>query len=107
MNIVEMKNAKPLPAQQDIDVEDRKRRLIVEFAIENVSVVKRRADKETKAKTRASDEKEKKKIKEVETKTQERRKKRDRETTAEEDEISKMGRIISQKRQKKRMAKKR
>jgi nucleolar protein 4 len=40
-----------------VDVEDKKRRLIAEFAIENAQVVHRRSDRENKMRERRDDEK--------------------------------------------------
>ena len=81
INIVEMKNAIP-PKPTDV-VEDRKRRLIVEFAIENVSIVKRRATKdvERRQKPDVNEDAFKEKI-----------------LTPEDREKAKLGKIIAQKR---------
>jgi nucleolar protein 4 len=109
LDLVEMKNAQPMDPGRDISQDDRKRRLIVEFAIENVSVVKRRQEKEKVHKDKAMSAKEikaqqeRQKAQEIED---ERRRKRagnkpsalDAEAAAQ----AKMGKIISKKRQLKR-----
>lgn len=98
LDLVEMKNAKPLGPRDSatagtgaVDEDSRKRRLIVEFAIENISVVKRRADKEVNHKVQAAHKKEGDAKKEEE-------RVREENMTPEEREQAKVGRIISKKR---------
>lgn len=95
LDLVEMKNAKSLGPRDIEDDDSRKRRLIVEFAIENISVVKRRADKESNHRNQAASAKSKKAEKEEE---EAENKKREVNMTEEEREKAKMGRIISKKR---------
>lgn len=95
LDLVTMKNAKPLGTRDIEDDDSRKRRVIVEFAIENISVVKRRADKELAHKNRAISKKQEKEEKEDEARMA---KKRESEMTTEEREKAKLGRIISKKR---------
>ncbi|ORY83199.1 hypothetical protein BCR37DRAFT_298340 [Protomyces lactucae-debilis] len=109
LDLVKMKNAQPMDPGRDVSQDDRKRRLIVEFAIENVGVVKRRQEKEKMHKEKALSAKdlkaqqERQRAEEVED---ERRRKRagnkpsalDAEAAAQ----AKMGKIISKKRQMKR-----
>lgn len=92
LDLVEMKNAKPLEQREvPLELDDRKRRLIVEFAIENVSVVKRREDKQTGSRIKASSDKQKLEQKKAEEEENEK-------MTPEQREKSKLGKIISQKR---------
>ncbi|CCG83823.1 protein of unknown function [Taphrina deformans PYCC 5710] len=94
LDLVEMKNAKPLGPRADaaeLPDDNRKRRLIVEFAIENISVVKRRAEKETGHRVKASQQKQLEASARAETE-------REEAMTPEEREKAKVGRIISKKR---------
>jgi nucleolar protein 4 len=53
---VDLKSLPSAVKGRDASAADRKRRLIVEFALENVNVVKRRGDREVKARTRPADD---------------------------------------------------
>ncbi|KAJ5495659.1 hypothetical protein N7539_000775 [Penicillium diatomitis] len=101
-----------IPANNDEEDKDRKKRLIVEFAIENVQIIKRRKDLEEKKrldKEKAEQEKEAAAKEEAENKGMKRKrggKGKDGEEEPEEDDdenkVAKRNRIIAQKRMKRK-----
>ncbi|KAJ5714979.1 uncharacterized protein N7483_012160 [Penicillium malachiteum] len=96
----------PVSAQTDGD-KDKKKRLIVEFAIENAQVIKRRQELQEK-KEKEKEEKEKKKAEkeqEEADKQGQKRKKEEEEDPAEENKLAKRNRIIAKKRMQRRSRK--
>ncbi|KAJ5719503.1 hypothetical protein N7493_007081 [Penicillium malachiteum] len=97
----------PVSAQTDGD-KDKKKRLIVEFAIENAQVIKRRQElqekkeKEKEEKLKKQAEKEKQ---DAEQKGQKRKKEEEAEDPEEENKLAKRNRIIAKKRMQRRSRK--
>ncbi|KAF7713058.1 Uncharacterized protein PECH_008497 [Penicillium ucsense] len=101
-----------IPANNDEEDKDRKKRLIVEFAIENVQIIKRRKELEEKKrldKEKAEQEKEATAKEEADSKGMKRKrggKGKDGEEDPEEDDdenkVAKRNRIIAQKRMKRK-----
>ncbi|EPX72516.1 RNA-binding protein [Schizosaccharomyces octosporus yFS286] len=92
----------PEPEMPTVDFNDRPRRLIVEFAIENIKVVKRRQEKEITFREKAKQMREKK---EEEAQQQKRKRKDSSGDDSEKEKKAKVARIIQQKRMKRRQRK--
>ncbi|WBW72275.1 RNA-binding protein Nop4 [Schizosaccharomyces osmophilus] len=92
----------PEPEMPTVDFNDRPRRLIVEFAIENIKVVKRRQEKEITFRDKAKQMREKKEEEAVQLK---RKRKDSSGDDSEKEKKVKVARIIQQKRMKRRQRK--
>ncbi|KAJ5231463.1 uncharacterized protein N7469_006051 [Penicillium citrinum] len=97
-----------IPANSDSDEKDKRKRLIVEFAIENAQVIKRRQELQEKKRQQAKEKAEKAEKQEEDDKTSKGQKRKrsesrgkgkdDGDGEGEEDKVAKRNRIIGKKR---------